>query len=69
MPLYDFTCLVCGKKIEVLQPMNKESPVCCDKPMGRGAGSMAFFRMKGALQGETRGSRMYAEEITRKTRK
>lgn len=69
-PIYDFTCEKCEYTIEVLLAMNAEVPLCihCDVPMRRGCGSLAFFRMKGELQGSTPGVRMRAEEITRKTR-
>ena len=71
MPLYDFICPECGYKIEAIVAINAELPLCihCAIPMKRGYGSIAFYRMKGDIQGETPGARKYAMEITRKTRK
>ncbi len=35
MPLYLFSCPVCGKEAEILQSMNGTPPVCCGKTMER----------------------------------
>ncbi len=47
MPLYDFICSVCGKKIEKFQHMSAEPPNCCEKPMSYGCGSCTSFHIKG----------------------
>lgn len=71
MPLYEFKCSKCGHKMETIQTFEAEAPLCphCHIPMKRGCGSLAFFRFKGDIQGETPGSRKYGAEITRKTRR
>ncbi len=65
MPIYGFYCQ-CGNKKEVLLPIDGEAPLCCNAPMQRGCGSLAFYRMKGDIQGSTPGIRKYAQEITDK---
>jgi len=71
MPIYELTCPECGNKTEVISSMEAGLPPCpiCNTQMERGAGSLAFFRFKGAIDGETPGAKKYADEITRKTRK
>jgi len=69
MPLYDLICLKCGYTTEKMMTFKEEPPCCpdCGMQLERGAGSIAFFRMKDDIQGSTRGTRMKAEEITRKS--
>ena len=71
MPIYELTCPECGSRMEAILAMDAELPPCpvCLTPMRRGAGSLAFWRFKGAIDGETPGAKKYAAEITRKTRK
>lgn len=71
MPIYELICPECGEKAEVILAMSAELPLCphCNISMKRGAGSLAFFRFKGAIDGETPGAKKYAAEITRKTRR
>jgi len=71
MPIYELICPECGNGTEVILAMNAELPLCplCNTQMERGAGSLAFFRFKGAIDGETPGAKKYAAEITRKTRR
>ncbi len=66
MPLYELKCPKCGNKEEVILPINGRLPLCiyCPTQMQRSYGSIAFYRMKGDIQGETPGSRKYAKEIT-----
>ena len=70
-PLYDITCPKCGYKIEALMSFDAPMPLCiqCNVPMERSYGSLAYFVMKGEIQGSTPGIRKRAEEITRKTRR
>lgn len=35
MPIYNYSCDSCGKKIETLLPMEHDIPVCCDSAMNR----------------------------------
>ncbi|KKN00331.1 hypothetical protein LCGC14_1138860 [marine sediment metagenome] len=74
-PLYEFKCVKCGLRLEIIQAMSQKSPLCPDCkernyfiPMRRGAGSLAFFRTLGEPNGSTRGTRLYAEELTKKGR-
>jgi len=65
-PIYEITCPKCKYKEEVLLGINAPVPPClfCDIPMNKGSGSIAFYRMKGDIQGTTPGTRKYAREIT-----
>ena len=65
MPIYEFTCSICGKHIEELQSFYKEIPVCCGQEMIRGCGSMSYWIWKGDRNGTTPGIRKYAAELTR----
>ncbi len=66
---YEFTCPKCGLKLEVIRAFSEilECPDC-EIEMERGAGSLAFFRVTGEPNGSTRGTRLYAEELTKKGR-
>lgn len=73
MPIYELKCPKCRNKTEVILAMDAELPLCphCNIQMER---SWSYkpnivVRWKGDIHGETRGSRMYGAEITRKTRK
>lgn len=71
MPLYEFTCPICGYKLEALMGFNAPMPLCisCQIPMEKGCGSIATYRIKGDIQGETPESRKYARYITDKKRR
>ena len=73
MPLYEFTCPKCRETIEALMAINAnaEAPLCisCQIPMEKGCGSIATYRIKGDIQGETPESRKYARYITNKKRR
>ncbi|MBA7708552.1 hypothetical protein ES703_117454 [subsurface metagenome] len=71
MPIYDLICPECGEKTEVILAMKAELPLCphCNISMKRSTGSLAFWRFKGAIDGETPGAKKYGAEITKKTRR
>ena len=47
MPLYEFSCPVCSKKIEKVQGIDTPAPLCCDLPMEKSCGSLAYFTIEG----------------------
>jgi predicted nucleic acid-binding Zn ribbon protein len=60
MPLYEFVCLECKKKLETIQGVYAGVPFCCGKPMNRLITKPAVIRING--KGGTRTySRGYKE--------
>jgi len=47
MPVYEYFCEECGKKVEVLQSLSGEAPLCCDEPMSKLPTFPAKIEIKG----------------------
>ena len=67
MPVFDIYCPACKKRLETAGEVDSlKCPVCGSDDVERLWTGKPTIRMKGAIDGETSGTRAYARELTRK---